>query len=45
MLKEAKEEELKNVEVAFSKKYAYDAVSFEGNNHITLEEVDTLFEC
>ena len=42
MLKEAKGEELKNVEVAFTKKYAYDAVSFEGNNHITLEEVDTL---
>lgn len=42
MLKEAKEEDLKKLETAFSKKYACDAVSFEGKNSITLAEVDTL---
>ena len=35
MLKEAKEEDLKKLETAFSKKYACDAVSFEGKNSIT----------
>lgn len=42
MLKDAKEEEIEKIETSFSKQFAFDAVSFEGKNHITLEEVDTL---
>lgn len=42
MLKEAKEEEIQRIDEAFSRRFAVDAVSFEGNNHVTLEEVETL---
>ncbi|MDY0210187.1 MAG: Fic family protein [Acholeplasma sp.] len=44
MLKDAKEEELSKIDDEFKKHFAVDAVSFEGNNHVTREEVETLLQ-